>query len=109
MTAGVPPAPVAPAGRTRHPLTTFLLSPVDPATWRAVFAIGSGLFILVFAISVIGTLFSVGGSLLIVLVGFLIVAPGHRGGPDHRDDRALADDDRRRHDPSSPIRIGPPR
>ena len=40
------------------------------------FAIGSGLFILVFAISVIGTLFSVGGSLLLVLVGFLIVALG---------------------------------
>ena len=76
MTAGVPPAPVAPAGRTRHPLTTFLLSPIDPATWRAVFAIGSGLFILVFAISVIGTLFSVGGSLLIVLIGFLFVALG---------------------------------
>ena len=76
MTAGVPPAPVAPAGRTRHPLATFLLSPIDPATWRAVFAIGSGLFILVFAISVIGTLFSVGGSLLIVLIGFLFVALG---------------------------------
>jgi signal transduction histidine kinase len=76
MTAGAAPAPATPTGRSRHPLTSFLLSPVDPATWRAVFAIGSGLFILVFAMSVIGTLFSVGGSLLLLLVGFLIVALG---------------------------------
>ena len=43
MTVGAAPAPVAPTGRPRHLVTTFLLSPVDPATWRAVGAIGIGL------------------------------------------------------------------
>ena len=76
MTAGAAPAPATPAGRTRHPVTTFLLSPIDPATWRAVFAIGLGCFVAIGAISVVTTLFSMGGSLLIVLVGFVFVAAG---------------------------------
>jgi signal transduction histidine kinase len=76
MTAGAAPAPATPAGRSRHPITIFLLSPVDPATWRAVFAIGLGFFVAIAAISVVSALFSMGGSLLIVLVGFAFVAAG---------------------------------
>jgi signal transduction histidine kinase len=76
MTAGAAPVPATAAGRTRHPVMSFLLSPVDPATWRAVFAIGLGFFVAIAAISVVTTLFSMGGSLLIVLVGFVFVAAG---------------------------------
>ncbi len=85
MTAGSTsaPAPVpspAPAGpapvRRRHPIAAFLLSPVDPATWRAVFAIGMGFVVSIVAISLVSMLFSMGGSLLILVVGFAIVALG---------------------------------
>jgi signal transduction histidine kinase len=76
MTAGATPAPATPAGHSRHPITSFLLSPVDPATWRAVLAIGLGFFVAIAAISVVSALFSTGGSLLIVLVGFALVAAG---------------------------------
>jgi signal transduction histidine kinase len=76
MTVGAAPAPATPSGRSRHPIATFLLSPVDPATWRAVFAIGLGFFVAIVAISIVTTLFSMGGSLLIVLVGFVFVAAG---------------------------------
>jgi signal transduction histidine kinase len=76
MTAGAAPAPATPAGRTRHPITTFLLSPIDPATWRAVFVIGLGFFVAIAAFSIVTTLFSMGGSLLIIIVGFAFVAAG---------------------------------
>ncbi len=80
-----PPAPVAVSGpapmsgiapRRRGALASFLLSPADPATWRAVFAIGLGFVVAIIAFSVVTTLFSIGGSLLIVVVGFLFVALG---------------------------------
>ena len=70
------PAPASPGRPGRGLVRTFLLSPVDPRAWRAVFAIGAGLFTTVFAFSVVTTLFSVGGSLLILLVGFGLVALG---------------------------------
>ncbi len=76
MTAGTVPNPTTPAGRTRHPITRFVLSPVDPGTWRAVFAIGIGIFTTTVAMSVVVGLFSTGGSLLLLLVGFPIVALG---------------------------------
>ena len=66
----------SPARRGRHPLLAFVLSPVDPATWRAGVAILLGFFVAVIAIAVVTTLFSFGGSMLIVLVGFVIVALG---------------------------------
>ncbi len=76
MTAATAPAPAPPAGRGRHLLTRFVLSPVDPATWRAVFAIGIGIITTTVAVSVVTGLFSTGGSLLLFLVGFPIVALG---------------------------------
>lgn len=76
MTVGTAPAPAAPVARKRHLVTSFLLSPVDPATWRAVFAIGLGLVTTLVAFSVVAGLFSTGGSLLLLLVGFPIVGLG---------------------------------
>lgn len=82
MTASLAPAPgpatpgsAAPAPR-RNPIVSFLLSPVDPATWRAVFAIGFGFIVAIVAISIVSALFSMGGSLLLFLVGFVFVALG---------------------------------
>jgi hypothetical protein len=82
-----PPAPPAPpagtagpatgsAARRRGPLLSFILSPVDGRSWRAGIAIGFGLFSTLIAASIVGTLFSMGGSLLLILVGFPIVALG---------------------------------
>ena len=84
MTAGAAPAQApAPSGpapvRRRNPVAAFLLSPVDPATWRAVFAIGLGFLILMVAAALISALFSTGGSLLIFVVGFALVALGIEG------------------------------
>ncbi len=70
------PPPAGTARARRGLLTSFLISPVDPATWRAVFAIGLGLFTTIVAFSFVTTLFSLGGSLLIILVGFAFVALG---------------------------------
>jgi signal transduction histidine kinase len=72
--AGRPGGPMSPMRRRRNPVVAFVLSPVDPATWRAVLAIGIGLFIEVLAVATVTGLFSAGGSLLIILVGFPIVA-----------------------------------
>ena len=69
------PASASPAGR-RNPVVSFLISPVDPATWRAVFAIGFGFLVAIFAISIVSALFSMGGSLLLFLVGFVFVGLG---------------------------------
>jgi signal transduction histidine kinase len=57
-------------------MATFLLSPIDPATWRAVGTIGIGFVTTIVAFSIVTTLFSLGGSLLILLVGFFFVALG---------------------------------
>jgi signal transduction histidine kinase len=73
----VPTAPAAPAPRRgRNPIAVFLLSPVDPATWQAVLAIGLGFVVSIAAVSIVTTLFSMGGSMLIILVGFVFVALG---------------------------------
>ena len=54
----------------------FLLSPLDPATWRSGLAILIGLFLLGVAFSGIFIVWSIGGSLLVVLVGIPIVGVG---------------------------------
>lgn len=55
---------------------SFLLSPIDGRAWRAAISIGFGLFSTIIAASIVATLFSTGGSLLLLLVGFPIVALG---------------------------------
>ncbi len=70
-------APAAPAVRTgRGPVVSFLLSPIDGRSWRAALSIGLGFLTTIMAFSIVATLFSTGGSLLLVLVGFPIVALG---------------------------------
>jgi signal transduction histidine kinase len=57
-------------------LRNFVLSPLDPASWRAAGAILMGLFIGTFSFALLAALFSTGGSFLIVLVGFAVVGIG---------------------------------
>ncbi len=86
--APLPPAAWPPAASTAHGQPTltrarvgslvrgFLRSPVEAATWLALFAILLGFGVAVIAISLLSFLFSTGGSLLIWLVGIPIVALG---------------------------------
>jgi signal transduction histidine kinase len=62
--------------RPRTTLRSFLLSPLDPASWRAALAVLMGFFIATFSFALMASAFSTGGSLLIVLVGFAIVGLG---------------------------------
>jgi signal transduction histidine kinase len=55
---------------------TFLRSPVDPATWRAVVAHLLGAIVAIAGITTVSALFSIGGSMLLVGVGFVVVALG---------------------------------
>jgi signal transduction histidine kinase len=68
--------PAANPRRWSDLLRTFLLSPLDPATWRATLAILLGLGVAVTAIAVLSACFSAGGSLLIWLVGIPIIGLG---------------------------------
>jgi signal transduction histidine kinase len=70
------PGPVAPPVRRRSLLRTFLLSPLDPASWRAGLAILLGFGIAIVAFSVLAAFFSTGGSLLIWIVGIPIIGLG---------------------------------
>ena len=70
------PATTAPVGRPAALLRAFLRSPLQPASWWSTIAIVLGLGVMVLSSAVLSTVFSVGGSLLIWLVGIPIVALG---------------------------------
>jgi signal transduction histidine kinase len=57
-------------------LRDFALSPIDPRSWIAVGAIIVGFFVGLVSIILLATCLSVGGSLMIVLVGFAFVGLG---------------------------------
>ena len=57
-------------------LRNFVLSPFDPASWRAAGAILMGFFIGTCSFALLATTFSTGGSFLIFLVGIAIVGIG---------------------------------
>lgn len=57
-------------------LRDFVLSPLDSRSWRAVGAIILGFFVGLVSISLLAICLSVGGSLMIVLVGFVFVGLG---------------------------------
>jgi signal transduction histidine kinase len=63
-------------GRRRSTVATFLLSPLHPATWRALGAILLGFWMEMVAFSVIVSLFSAGTSLLVVVVGIVLIGLG---------------------------------
>jgi signal transduction histidine kinase len=55
---------------------SFAWSPFALKTWRAVVAVWLGLFVSIASISVLSTLFSIGGSLLFLLVGIPFIGLG---------------------------------
>ncbi len=60
-------------GRQRGAIATFVLSPLHPATWRALMAIVVGFWVELIAISLVAALFSAGVSLLVVGVGVVLI------------------------------------
>ena len=74
--AGSGPASPPDVGRTRAAIRAFALAPFDGRSWRAVVAIGVGLFVAIVSFTLLTAFFSTGGSLLIWLVGIPIVALG---------------------------------
>ncbi len=76
MSAPVGPEPAAAGQRPRSLLVTFLLSPISPASWKALVAILFGFVVAVTAFSIVSSLFSAGAGLLIVLVGIPILGLG---------------------------------
>ena len=70
------PATTAPAGRPAALLRSFVGSPFQAASWWATVAIVLGFGIAILSGTLLSTVFSVGGSLLIWLVGIPIIALG---------------------------------
>ncbi|HEX5589792.1 MAG TPA: sensor domain-containing protein, partial [Candidatus Limnocylindrales bacterium] len=64
------------AGRGRGAVASFLLSPIDPVSWRATGAILVGAAVEVVAVTVVGGLFSGGVSALIFGIGIVIAGLG---------------------------------
>ncbi|MEO8468614.1 MAG: sensor histidine kinase [Chloroflexota bacterium] len=64
------------AGRERGAVTSFLLSPFDPRAMSATGAILAGFFVEIVAVTIVGTLFSVGTSLLVVGIGIVPIGAG---------------------------------
>ncbi|MCJ7712345.1 MAG: sensor domain-containing protein, partial [Chloroflexi bacterium] len=76
MTAdNTPEAPVGGHGAL-DAMRSFAWSPFAIKTWRAVLAVGLGLFVSIASVSVLSTLFSIGGSLLFLIVGIPFVGLG---------------------------------
>jgi signal transduction histidine kinase len=70
-------APGAATSETRTlSVRSFMLSPFDPATWRAALALLLGLGILGLAFSGLLIVWSIGGSLIVILVGIPIIGLG---------------------------------
>jgi signal transduction histidine kinase len=78
MTAYTAPgSPQPDAGRgALDAIRSFAWSPFALKSWRAVIAVGFGLVVSVASISVLSTLFSIGGSLLFLLVGIPFIGLG---------------------------------
>ena len=66
----------APTGAQTLSFRSFLLSPLDPATWRAALAIIIGLAILGVGFNALFAIWSIGGGLIVVLVGIPIIGFG---------------------------------
>ena len=69
-------ATTAPSGRPAALLRAFLWSPLQAASWLATVAIVLGFCIAILSGTLLSTVFSVGGSLLIWLIGIPIIALG---------------------------------
>ncbi len=62
--------------RPRGAVAAFLLSPLDPAAWRATGAIVLGFWVELIALATLSAIFSTGASLLVVGVGFVLLGAG---------------------------------
>ena len=62
--------------RARGPVASFVLAPLDPTAWHAAWSILIGFVVEALAVSLVGSLFSSGVSLLVVLVGVVIIGLG---------------------------------
>jgi signal transduction histidine kinase len=76
MSAPVGPGPATATSGGRNPLVTFALSPINPASWRALAAILLGFVFVVTAFTVVTSLLSFGASLILILVGIPFIALG---------------------------------
>lgn len=65
--------------RARDPIRAFLLSPIHPATWNAVWAIGVGFFVAIFAFAVLASTFSTGAATIFAGIGLVFIALGIEG------------------------------
>jgi signal transduction histidine kinase len=74
VSGGAPEAAPNPAPTLS--VRSFLLSPLDPATWRAAIAILIGIGLLGLGFNGLFIIWSIGGSLLVVLVGIPIIGAG---------------------------------
>jgi hypothetical protein len=70
----------ASGGGAGSAMRAFLWSPFAFTTWLAVLAVGLGLFVSVASVSVLSTLFSIGGSLLFLIVGIPFIGLGIEAG-----------------------------
>ena len=70
---GVPAGVFAFARRGPNPIRAFLLSPIHPATWDANVAIVAGLFVGVFAFTLVATLVSAGLTTLLAGIGVVLL------------------------------------
>lgn len=71
--------PAAAPRRRRHPVVSFLLSPLSAGSWWALLVILMGLLTTTTSFVVVTSLFSAGGSLIIILVGVPLFAFGIEG------------------------------
>lgn len=76
MSGSTSPSLAAEPASRPDPVGAFLRSPLDPTTWRATVAIVLGFGISVVSLSTLSTLFSIGGSLLILFVGIPFIGLG---------------------------------
>jgi signal transduction histidine kinase len=76
MTSSFRPAFRSTPDRTFSLVRDFLLSPFDMRSWLAVGSIVLGFFSTVFAFAILASIFSTGGSMLILLVGVPIIGMG---------------------------------
>jgi signal transduction histidine kinase len=69
-------ASAPPQGGSTLSVRSFLLSPFDPATWRAFLAVLLGPWITLVGLVVLMTIWSIGGSLIVILVGIPLIGFG---------------------------------
>ena len=74
MTAPTPKPSTGP--QARGAFATFVLSPISGSTWRAVVAILLGFIVSIASLSIVASLFSAGGSVLLIVIGIPIIALG---------------------------------